>query len=106
MLEFTINTESTATLITMRGELTADAVSNLRTSLKELAKDGGHAITLDLAGLTAIDSAGVGLLAALYNTLAPKGGKLELIRVPGDLYRFFTDMRLHTHFKISPQQAQ
>jgi anti-anti-sigma factor len=101
MLDIAIDRTGPAAVISLKGSMTVEALGDLRARLKEIIKDGVVTITLDMAGVAFIDSGGVGLLASLYNTLTPKGGMLVLIEVSRELYTFFCEMRLHTHFSIT-----
>jgi serine/threonine-protein kinase RsbW len=103
MLEFKTHQEKTRAVIALKGGITVDVMGDLRTELKRIIGGGIVSIVLDFSAIDAVDSSGVGLLASLHNTLAPKAGKLEITGVSADLFAFFSDMRLHKHFSIVPK---
>lgn len=53
--------------------------------LKELAKrltaEGGRNVILNLAGISYVDSSGLGLLLSIYATIRNQGGNLKLLNV-------------------------
>jgi anti-sigma B factor antagonist len=49
--------------------------------IRELVDRGVTKVVLDLAGVTYIDSSGVGMLAAKLKTLREKGGDLKLLNL-------------------------
>jgi anti-sigma B factor antagonist len=53
----------------------------LRDVAKRLTSDGGRYFVLDMAGITHMDSAGLGLLLSIYATIRNHGGDLKLLNV-------------------------
>jgi anti-anti-sigma factor len=64
--------------LTVRGELTTTTAARLREAMEWL-HDGGHwRITVDLAGITACDGAGVNALVAAFRQVVGSSGQLRL----------------------------
>ena len=78
-MEVTIRQEADITVIKVTGKM---VVGEVDTSVWETvleALDAGHRkIVLSLAGVTRLDSSGVGELAAAYTSAGHRGGRLKL----------------------------
>ena len=53
----------------------------LRELAKRLTSDGGRYFVLNMAGISYVDSAGLGLLLSIYATIRNQGGDLKLLNV-------------------------
>ena len=87
-------------LLTPTGDIVASMVADLRAQLKTAAEQGAQRVTIDLARVQIVDSTGIGLLIAAYNTLQKAGGKIALINASRDLVLLFKSMRLDQRFEI------
>jgi len=56
---------------------------------------------LDLQGVRAVDSSGIGLLVSAHNSLEKAGGELTVIHASKDILELFHTMRIHQHFSVS-----
>ena len=65
-------------------------------SIRCLADEGKNKILLNLAGVTHIDSAGLGELIASHITLSNKGGELKLVNLTEGLRELLTITKLLT----------
>ena len=83
------------------GDLVAARLPVLRSRLTEMVASGVVHLTLDLAGVKAIDSTGIGLLVSAHNSLRKAGGELNVIHVSSDILELFHAMRIHQHFSVS-----
>jgi len=54
----------------------------LRDAVQEALKAGSKDILINLAGVTTMDSSGVGELVSTYTTVTNRGGKLKLLNLP------------------------
>src|SRR5688572_33072234 len=71
-------------VLTMAGEITLDdGELKFGRWVDGLLKKGHKKILLDLAGVTYIDSAVVGMMAAEYKIVRGKGGALKLLSLTG-----------------------
>lgn len=65
-------------------------------SIRCLADEGKNKILLNLAGVTHIDSAGLGELISSHLTLSNKGGELKLVHLTEGLRELLTITKLLT----------
>lgn len=89
--------------VVIQDQLTRDAVPELQAALKEALGRGAVEFVFDFAGVSLVDSSGIGLLIALTNTLIPLQGKVSVINVPKNILQLFQSMRLITRFNASGQ---
>jgi anti-anti-sigma factor len=87
-------------IIAIEGELVATTLDTVKSKVKELIVAGVNTITFDMTKSEAIDSAGIGFIAAAHNSLVKSGGNLKLTGLSKDMYEFFVCLRMHTHFSI------
>jgi anti-anti-sigma factor len=71
--------------ITLVGELDLDSVDRLRPVAEEQLSSGAYAsVSLDMAGLTFVDSSGLALLVELRRLASEAGVRLEIVNLrPG-----------------------
>jgi anti-sigma B factor antagonist len=99
-LEIEHDDKSAATsVITLRGKLMLGSESaQLEELVPQLIKDGRLNLVFDLAGVTHIDSTGIGRFIDAYSRLAPVGGKMRLACASGAVRDAFRVTRLDTVF--------
>jgi anti-anti-sigma factor len=100
MMEIAIERTETKAVIRPAGDLVAAMLPEARERLRELIKDGIRDVEFDLSKTRMIDSSGLGLLMATYNTLSAAGGSLQVSNVDPELRELFQSMRLNQHIKI------
>jgi len=83
------------------GDLAAARLPALRSELQAMVGSGIIHLTIDLATVQMVDSAGIGLLIAAHNSLSKAGGELTLIHTAAHIVELFRTMRIHQHFSIS-----
>lgn len=75
--------ESGVTVITPKGKITIGVGDvALRQAVGEALEAGARNILLDLAGVTTIDSSGIGEMVNTHQTVNNMGGKLRLVNMP------------------------
>jgi len=89
------------TTVSLEGDLTAAQVSALRLQIKGVIAGGVLALVVDLTRCVMVDSSGIGLLVATYNSLKKLGGTLTIVGASKDLRELFRTMRLQQHFRIA-----
>ena len=72
----------------------------LHRSIRCLVEEGKTKILLNLAGVTAIDSTGLGELISSYVTLSNKGGQIKLVHLTERLQDIMTITKLVTVFDV------
>ena len=81
---------------------TAD--SPLRDEIERLVRDGHVKLVLDLAAVSYIDSAGLGLLVAKFVSLRSRGGDLRLVHPTPRSMHLMTITNLATVFETHPTE--
>ncbi len=64
----------------IEGALDAHTVRDLRPTLDALVADKPKRVTVDLSGLTLIDSSGVGAIVSLFKRVKAEGGEVVVVR--------------------------
>lgn len=101
-LEYRDVQPSTA-LITLSGKLLLGQDSaQLEALVPQLIASGHKTLIFDLAGVTHIDSTGIGRFIDTYSRLAKVGGKMRLAAVSGAVLDSFHVTRLDTVFSFYP----
>ena len=96
----TIDINGIIAVITIKQDLVASTVNDLRTMIKGSISDGVKNISVDLSGIKIVDSMGIGLLISTQNSLAKVGGSLEIVNISADIMDLFQSMRLDQHFTL------
>ena len=78
-------------VVALNGEVASDSLERCRELLfGEIDANPGSTLTVDLSGVTMIDSAGLGLLVAGLKRARQKKGDLDFVRPPERLWKVFT----------------
>src|SRR3984957_20146592 len=77
----------------------------LSDTVKDLAKKGKKSILLNLAGVTYVDSSGVGQLVGAMTSARNQGVALKLLRPNGKVLELLKMSKLHTVFDILEDEA-
>ena len=94
------------TVLVLTGEMTVDDGDIVFGSTVDgLLAKGARRIVLDLAGVTYIDSAGVGMMVAEQKIVQGKGGVMKLAGLTNRSNRLLSMMRLSTVFEIYDDEA-
>jgi len=89
------------TALVLAGQITLDDGDlALGKAVNDLVARGRQKIILDLAGVTYIDSAGVGMMAGKLKTVRERGGDMKLLNLTTRGQRLFGMMKLHLVFEI------
>jgi len=86
--------------VSPKRDIVSICVPELRDKLFALVEGGTNEVMLDLTQVGIIDSAGLGLLIALHNTLEEDKGTLEVCNASENLVELFRIMRLDKHFTV------
>jgi len=97
----TISPGAAAAVIQPAGDLVAATLPALRSTMRDMVESGTRHLTVDLAAVNAVDSAGIGLLISAHNTLKKADGELRVIHASADILELFRTMRIHQHFSVS-----
>ncbi|MFN8035452.1 MAG: STAS domain-containing protein [Acidimicrobiia bacterium] len=76
--EFEVDDEGGVPVVSLRGEVDVASSPDLRDCLYRTIARGTERVVVDLAGLTFIDSSGLGVLVGALKRIRERGGELEL----------------------------
>ena len=94
------------TVLTLTGQITLDDGDLLfRQRVHDLVDQGRVKLVVDLANVTYIDSAGVGMLAAKLKTVKGKGGDLRLARITRRSQHLLGMMKILIAFETFDDEA-
>lgn len=93
--------EGTSVTIKPGDDIVASVVDELKAELKGIVDGGLAKLTFDLSGTKMIDSMGIGILIATYNSLKKRNVPMELVRVSPEIASLLKNMRLNQYFNIS-----
>ncbi len=90
-----------ATILDLSGKITIGVGDvELRSAVREALDTGARKIVLNLAKVTAIDSAGVGELVSSYTAATGRGAKLALVNLPPKVMDILVITQLITVFDL------
>ena len=95
------------TVLDMSGKITIGEGSvALRTAVRRLLEEGKKRILLNLAGVSYIDSSGIGELVSSYTATGKEGGQLKLLNLTQKLRDLLTITKLLTVFDVYESEAE
>ena len=87
-------------VVDLNGRITlGESTGLLRDSLRQLLAQGSKKIILNLAGVSYVDSAGLGELVGLYTTAKNQGGSVKLLHLQNKVHDLMQVTKLHTIFE-------
>ena len=101
-MQFTCNQTDQALVVRLSGEIIMDGVSERKAEVERLTLEAaGPAVVVDLAGVTFMDSSGVGFLIGLRR-LCQEQGKTMTVANPSPPIKKLLDMlRLTEYFAVA-----
>ena len=95
------------TILDLRGEVRIGEGSiALRDAIRGLADSGKKKLLLNLAGVSYIDSSGIGELIANYTTITRQGGQLKLLKLTDRVQNLLVITKLLTVFDAYDDEAE
>jgi anti-sigma B factor antagonist len=89
------------------GKITLGEVTMaVRNSVRDVLKNGGKKIVLNLADVNYIDSSGIGELVSSYTTVTNQGGKLKLLSLTKKIQELLAITKLLTVFSVYDDEQQ
>jgi len=86
-------------IVDLSGKITlGDGSGMVRSVIKELVSGGHKDILVNLAGVTYLDSAGLGELVGSYATVSNLGGRIKLLHPQGKVKDLLAVTKLYTVF--------
>src|SRR5262245_47638730 len=87
-------------IVEVSGKLeNGESCLQLRELTRRLTSEGGRYFVLNMADISYIDSAGLGLLLSIYATIRNQGGDLKLLNVGQRVMELLRMMRLDSVFQ-------
>ena len=108
MAELNINERQAGdvTVLDMSGKITIGEGSvSLRTAIRRLLEEGKKRILLNLAGISYVDSSGIGELVSSYTAINKEGGQLKLLNLTQKIQDLLTITKLLTVFDVYDSEA-
>ena len=95
------------TILDLRGEVRIGEGSiALRDAIRNLTGTGKKKLLLNLAGVSYIDSSGIGELIANYTTVSRQGGQLKLLKLTDRVQNLLVITKLLTVFDTYDDEAE
>lgn len=82
-------------------DIVANSAADLRATFRRMVSDGVREITVDFSDVVMLDSAGIGLLVAVHNSLRKVSGHLRIIHASTEIIDLLRMMRIHQHIEVS-----
>jgi anti-sigma B factor antagonist len=108
MAELNINERQAGdvTVLDMSGKITIGEGSvALRTAIRRLLEEGKKRILLNLAGVSYIDSSGIGELVSSFTAVNKEGGVLKLLKLTQKIQDLLAITKLLTVFDVYDEEA-
>jgi anti-sigma B factor antagonist len=94
------------TIVDLSGSITLDEGSVvLRKTVKGLSSQGSRKILLNLAGVTCVDSSGIGELVSAYTSVRKNGGELKLLNLSSEVNDLLQITKLGAVFDVEDDEA-
>lgn len=99
--------ERDVTVLDMKGRMRiGGGTVALHKAISSLVEEGKTRILLNLAGVTYIDSSGLGELISSHITLGRKNGELKLVHLTEKLHDLMTITKLLTVFEVYDDEVE
>ena len=95
------------TVLDMDGKITIGEGSvALRSAIRRLLEEGKKKVLLNLAGVSYIDSSGIGELVSSYTAINKDGGQLKLLNLTQKTLELLTITKLLTVFDVYESESE
>ncbi len=89
------------TILDCSGKITlGEGTMAIRNTVREVLKNGGKKIVLNLGDVNYIDSSGIGELVSTYTTVTNQGGQLKLLNLTKKIQELLQITKLLTVFSV------
>lgn len=105
MTQVIVERMETEAIVKPGGDVVAARADEIRAALRGAVHEGARQLTLDLAGVSMVDSTGLGLMIAAHNSLRKVGGHFAIRHASADIFDLLRSMRMHQHFSVSSDEA-
>lgn len=95
------------TILDLTGEIRmGEGSTSLRNSIRGLVSGGNKKLLLNLAGVSYIDSSGIGELIANYTTASRDGGQVKLLNLTDKVQDLLVITKLLTVFDVYETETE
>lgn len=106
-LKTTERQNDSITILDLEGDIRlGDGAANLRQAIRVLVEKGERKVVLNMAGVSHIDSSGLGELVSGYTTLHKAGGELKLLNLSDGVHELMTMTKLLTVFDVFDSESE
>ena len=103
----TARTVDGITILDVQGTVTVgEQAERLRDKVRSVVHEGSRRILVNMAGISYVDSAGLGELIAAYTTAKRQGGTLKLLNTTKRLTDLLVITKLATVFETFEDEAE
>ena len=89
------------------GKITlGEGTMTVRNTVRDILKNNGKKIILNLADVSYIDSSGIGELVSTYTTVTNNGGQLKLLNLTKKIQELLTITKLVTVFQVFNSESE
>jgi anti-sigma B factor antagonist len=92
-------------VVALGGKITLEYAQGVREQLRAVVTGGQRFVLVDLAGVTELDSRGLGALISLVKLARERGGAVRCCGAPPPIYAVFELTRLNRILDFYPNQA-
>jgi anti-sigma B factor antagonist len=100
-MKITTRTAGDIRILDCSGKITlGEGTMAVRNTVRDILKDNGKKIILNLADVNYIDSSGIGELVSTYTTVTSSGGQLKLLNLTNKIQELLAITKLLTVFQV------
>ncbi len=99
-----IITNADQTIVKPGEDVVASMAETFKGELFSAVNSSQGNLVIDLDGVSMVDSVGIGVIIAAYNSLSQSNRQLKVINVAQDIYGLFSTMRLNRRFTVEEAQ--
>ena len=106
-MKIVVRNEQGVTILSLKGKITIGVGDvALRTAVNEALEAGARNILLELAGVTTVDSSGIGEMVNAFTTVTNRGGQLKLVSLPSKVSDILQITQLITVFEVFESESE
>jgi anti-sigma B factor antagonist len=106
-MKFNTRQNGEVTILDLGGRITIGSGEEaLRNAMQEIMNNGSKKILINMAGVSMIDSSGIGELVSAYTTATNRGIKLKLANLPAKVSDILTITQLITVFDVYDSESE
>ncbi len=98
--------EKNSVTIKPEKDIVASTCGEFKTELIALVHNEMTELVIDFEDVEMVDSSGISVIIAAYNSVGKVGGKLKIVNTPHDVYKLLRTMRLNDHFHIEEKKTR